>query len=325
MSNWTASLFAGMMSYVQASLVLLGYWLCAGLALSFLAELPFKKRCRRFLVGFLPTTVAATMLLGVGFAFGPRFRVLHFSWLLDILVIFSLAALFLVGRKSKVAAGLGVVMLLGVMFWTYGRGIGRIYENLAAETRVAEITVAGYEEGGKLMLINFVRIKKDGRRLPPEVYRVEGNELYVEAAVVKFKEENALLGGRSIYVFRRFYGNNQAPDDGPVLDRDGQIPGGAKLHPETPTILAQLTFPITEAMEREVWREFLWLSQNEFASDKVDAAFNTAVGKHMELDRVYQVSIQHNGTMLFRTVGRRVPPTSEANVDGGEDVQGHHK
>lgn len=313
-------LLGGMGAYAKTGALLFGYWLSTGWAFSFLFELPFKRRLWRFLTGFLPAAGVGSLLLGLAASRGPCFRVIHFSWWLDVGIILLVALSFLVGRKSKVAAALGVVCVLALTGWFYVKGLSRIYSNLARETRVAEITLDRFEQDGKFMVVRFVRIRDDDKRLPPEVFRIEGDEVYVEAAVVKFKQENALLGGRSIYVFRRMFGNLQAPARGAPLDRTGQIPKGGKLQPGPPGVLEKLTFPILERMEKEVWKEFLWLSQNEFRSDKVDAAFNTAVGKHLELDRVYQISIQHNGAMLFRTVGTRVPPVTAASNRGGEDV-----
>ncbi len=319
--SWFGELLDGMTAYAGVALLVFGYWLFAGWAVSFLLELPFKKDARRVLVGFLPGAALACVLLGLAAdRGGPHFRVIHFSWWMDAGIIAVVGLSFLAGRVTRLAAGLGVVCVLVLTGWVYVRGLTRIYANLSRETRIAEITVERFEEGSRFMVVSFVRIRDDDKRLPAEFYRIEGDKVWVQAGVVKFKQENALLGGRSIYVFRSIYGDLEAPASGARLDTAGEIPEGKKLASAPPDLLERISFPVLERMEKEIWKEFLWLSQNEFQSDKVDAAFDVAVGKHLRQDRVYQVSIQHNGSLLFRTVGMRMPPVTEASNPGDEDA-----
>jgi hypothetical protein len=122
---------------------------------------------------------------------------------------------------------------------------------------------------------------------------LDGEVVYVDAWVVKFDdalvERGDPLRGASLVLFRRLFGERQAPTAGITLDRDGVRPkayGGDA--------------PFDE-VEREVWAKF-W----EFADDPkaaarlgVRLAQGEAPSRKVKKGEVYQLTVRASGGLDF--------------------------
>lgn len=86
-------------------------------------------------------------------------------------------------------------------------------------------------QGGAITSFRFQETDEAGKPLgAPQSFSIRGDIAYFEALVVKFDDEfverNDLLKGSSLLLFRRIFGEHQAPADGFPLDAVGQRPPG---------------------------------------------------------------------------------------------------
>jgi hypothetical protein len=94
--------------------------------------------------------------------------------------------------------------------------------------------------GGAFTTFRFQEVGADGATpAPAQTFSIEGDVAYFEALVVKFDdsfvERNDLLKGSSLLLFRRVYGEYQAPVDGFSLDTVGGQPHGYEDGPAGPS------------------------------------------------------------------------------------------
>lgn len=104
-------------------------------------------------------------------------------------------------------------------------------ERLCASRRVAQLDVLEQSQGedGPVTVMRWQQIALDGRLAAPEIVTIQGRQVYLEAMVVKFQHE--LIGrgadgerSASLALFRRAFGERQAPVTGHPLDQTA--PGG---------------------------------------------------------------------------------------------------
>ena len=103
---------------------------------------------------------------------------------------------------------------------------------LRLDHRLARVEVIEQEETpeGMLTRVRFIELGPGGKPVGvPRELEVRGRFLYLESQVVKFSDEYVEsadpLRGTSICLFRRVFGEQQKPVDGPELDPVGARPG----------------------------------------------------------------------------------------------------
>jgi hypothetical protein len=99
-------------------------------------------------------------------------------------------------------------------------------------------------QGGSLTSFRFQEVDEAGLPLgPAQPFTIRGDIAYFEALVVKFDdafvEQNDLLKGSSLLLFRRVFGEHQAPADGFPLDAVGQRPAGYESDPAAGSLFYQ--------------------------------------------------------------------------------------
>lgn len=112
------------------------------------------------------------------------------------------------------------------------RELLEVVDRLNIERRVAEVEVLQQHlsEGGKVLqtVVRFTEFDRQGNPTPPKVFGIPGNVPHFDALVIKFGNEHVQTGdplrGKSLALFRRIYGDSQAPEAGYWLDRSGDIP-----------------------------------------------------------------------------------------------------
>ncbi|MCP4592849.1 MAG: hypothetical protein GY842_19105 [bacterium] len=110
--------------------------------------------------------------------------------------------------------------------------LAEIIERLDVERRVAEVEVLEQhaEADGRVRqtVIRLTEIDRHGHPLEPHTFGVPGSVPHFDALVIKFENAHVAHGdqlrGRSLALFRRVYGETQAPEDGYWLGRRGAIP-----------------------------------------------------------------------------------------------------
>ena len=102
---------------------------------------------------------------------------------------------------------------------------------LLLDHRLARVEVVEQRETneGIVTEVRFIELGSDGKPLgPAKTVEVRGRYLYLESQVVKFSDEYVEaadpLRGTSICLFRRVFGEQQKPADGPELDAIGVSP-----------------------------------------------------------------------------------------------------
>jgi hypothetical protein len=106
---------------------------------------------------------------------------------------------------------------------------------LLLDHRLARVEVVDQREtaDGIVTEVRFIELGADGKPIgEPKQVEVRGRFLYLESQVVKFSDEYVAaadpLRGTSICLFRRVFGEQQRPMDGPELDSVGRGPGLVK-------------------------------------------------------------------------------------------------
>jgi hypothetical protein len=104
-------------------------------------------------------------------------------------------------------------------------------QRLSAGRRAAQLDVLRQrvnERGETVSTLLWQEIGRDGVLGSPVALEVIGKQVYFEALVIKFKPqfvgEGDPLRGASVALFRRIFGEGQAPESVPDLDRTAQPP-----------------------------------------------------------------------------------------------------
>lgn len=176
----------------------------------------------------------------------------------------------------------------------------RVVERLSSERRIAEAVLVDQQvdpaTGRLASTVRFAEYGRDGRRLPERHFRVFGDEIYFDALVIKFQDHYVAAGdalrGKSIYLFRRVFGNQQAPEDGILID-DSQpstaIPNVYRLdaHPTD--------------YERDLWNNFWYYASNRKEAEQrgVRVLMGEAVYQKMVLNQLYHLRIEADGGINF--------------------------
>lgn len=167
----------------------------------------------------------------------------------------------------------------------------RVIARLEEERRIAEVVVLSRKTDpstGRIRTrFRFADVLPDGSPGSPREYEIDGDLAYFEALVVKFERglvrEGDALRGRSLYLFRRVFGERQAPENGFPLD--AQVPG------------AYRTADAPSEFERDLWARFWEYALNpKLASQQgIRVAQGEAVLTRLVPDRLYRLTIENAG------------------------------
>jgi hypothetical protein len=126
-------------------------------------------------------------------------------------------------------------------------------------------------------------------------YEIEGDVVHFDALVVTFSDQAVMDGkARSLYIWRRVYGEHQSPSEG----FDIEAPG---THPERYAgLLRDLKVP-----EQQLFWEAIWgLANNPEALSEygIKAIYGNAVYKRLRPGLIYVFKIGANGQVYPETV-----------------------
>ena len=141
--------------------------------------------------------------------------------------------------------------------------LAAVVQRLRLEKRVADVEVLEQQtdNAGQVLrtTLKLSEIGRDGTALPAQVFDIPGRVPHFDALVIKFQDDYVERGdplrGASLALFRRVYGESQAPEDGYWLGRPGDVPDVYRVSP-TPS-----------ALEVGLWNDF-W----QYATDPARAA-----------------------------------------------------
>ena len=128
----------------------------------------------------------------------------------------------------------------------------------------------------------------------PRELVLEGDEVYVDALVIKFDDTSVMGGdalkGKALLLFRRIFTDRRRPAEGDVLDREGQMPQTYAAE-RAPT-----------AFERELWARFWELANDPEEARKrgVRALHGEAVSTRLRKDRIYTITLRSTGELTIQ-------------------------
>src|ERR1700689_481903 len=177
-----------------------------------------------------------------------------------------------------------------------------ILKHIDRRARVEVLRQAKDQEGNLQTAIRFTETDSTGK--PISVSReltLPGQEVYLDTLVIKFDdhfiEQSDPLKGQALMLFRRIFSSTQRPEDGFVIDMDGQAP----------EIYAERQAP--NEFEKEIWKRFWELANNDKLAKEhgVRAIHGDAPYMRLEPDRVYEVLLRSTGEVII-TPGTRLEP-----------------
>ena len=204
-----------------------------------------------------------------------------------------------------VGAGLYAVFFLNNL---YNRkeleiqALNQVVERLSAETRIAQVIVkeqsVNPETGILETTIKFVENARNGSPLPPQYFKVQGDVIYFDAFVMKFTTEYVEIGealrGKSICLFRRIFGEHQAPEQGFLVDGSGSskdIPDLYRVGDEP------------SQFEIDLWKRFWEYAGNPETARGIGVrvAQGEAVYTRFQKGSIYTITIEHDGGINIMT------------------------
>jgi hypothetical protein len=177
-----------------------------------------------------------------------------------------------------------------------------ILKHIDRRARVEVLRQAKDQEGNLQTVIRFTETDAAGK--PISVSReltLPGQEVYFDTLVIKFDdhfiEQSDPLKGQALMLFRRIFSSTQRPEDGFVIDMDGQAP----------EIYAERQAP--NEFEKEIWKRFWELANNDKLAKEhgVRAIHGDAPYMRLEPDRVYEILLRSTGEVII-TPGTRLSP-----------------
>ncbi len=185
-------------------------------------------------------------------------------------------------------------------------------ERLSASRRVAQINVEDQtvgDDGHTVTVLRWQQIGPSGNLGPPEIVTLKGEQVYVEAMVVKFMHD---LVGRavtdretSLVLFRRAFGDRQAPYNGQPLDQTAPMESASRPEPD--------------AFHERLWRRF-----HEIVADPQEAEKNYGVrvaqfeapSVPMMKGQVWEAVLDQAGGLNLRLLGDEPAKNPDAAKGG---------
>ncbi len=200
-------------------------------------------------------------------------------------------------------AALATAAVLGLAFYfssssihqllTDNYQLNRAIHNLTDEQQIGFATLQSRSRnalGEVESLVRFVQTApgKPNEIISEELFVVAGDVIFFDALIIKFSDQYVKDGKeRALYLWRRIYGEDQAPADGDLIQSPGQAPERYRAITQSLRLRDQVTF----------W-DAIWGLANDpqqLSQYGVKAVFGNAIYTKMEPDRVYLFKISPTG------------------------------
>jgi len=174
---------------------------------------------------------------------------------------------------------------------------------LRARNRVAEIEVLDQypdpsARSGLSTRFRFQEVDDTAHALgPAQEFTVDGSLVYLDAQVIKFDdvfvEQQDLLRGSSLLLFRRLFGEYQSPIEGFPIDAVGQRPSAYDLEGGEP------------AFHKDLWEHFWEYANRPGVSGEsgVRAMHGEAPYIKLQPGKSYTVELRQSGGLSIRVSG----------------------
>lgn len=171
----------------------------------------------------------------------------------------------------------------------------RLLRHTERRARLVVLDQGPGSEGHVRTRVRFTELDSQGGSVgEPRELMLDGDEVYVDALVIKFEDTFVTAGdalkGKALLLFRRIFTDRRRPAEGDVLDREGQMPQSYAAE-RAPT-----------AFERELWARFWELANDPEAAQKrgVRALHGEAVSTRLRKDRVYTITLRSTGELTIQ-------------------------
>jgi hypothetical protein len=171
----------------------------------------------------------------------------------------------------------------------------RLLRHAERRARIVVLDQGPGADGQLATRLRFTELDAQGEPVgEPREITLEGDEIYVDALVIKFEDTFVTAGdalkGKALLLFRRVFSDRRRPAEGHVLDKEGQMPQGYAAE-RAPT-----------AFERELWARFWELANDpeEARRRGVRALHGEAVSTRLRKDRVYTITLRSTGELTIQ-------------------------
>jgi hypothetical protein len=182
----------------------------------------------------------------------------------------------------------------------------KILKHIDRRARVEVLRQSKDQQGNLQTTIRFTETDADGKPIrASRELTLPGQEIYFDTMVIKFDdhfvEQSDPLKGQALMLFRRIFSSTMRPEDGFVIDVEGQAP----------EVYAERQAP--SDFEKDLWKRFWELANDEKLAKEhgVRAIHGDAPYMLLEPDRVYEVSLRSTGEVII-TPGTRLTPAQTA-------------
>lgn len=202
-----------------------------------------------------------------------------------------------------VLAAIATAAVLGVAFYfssssihsllTENHQLNKAIRNLTEEQQLGFATLESRSRNALGQAESLVRFVQTAPGRPDEIvseefFIVEGEVIHFDALIVKFSDDYVKDGkGRALYLWRRIYGEDQAPAEGDLIQSPGQAPERYQA--------------ITRSLrlkDQSIFWDAIWDLANDpqqLSQYGVTAVFGNAIYTKMEPDRVYVFKLSPTG------------------------------
>lgn len=200
-------------------------------------------------------------------------------------------------------AAIATAAVLGVAFYfssssihsllTDNHQLNKAIRNLTQEQQIGFATLESRSrnaQGEAESLVRFVQTApgRPSEIVSEELFVITGEVIHFDALIVKFSDDYVKDGkGRALYLWRRIYGEDQAPADGNLIQSPGTAPERYRAITQSLRLKNQPVF----------W-DAIWELANDpqqLSRYGVTAVFGNAIYTKMEPGRVYVFKIGATG------------------------------
>ncbi|PXA03813.1 hypothetical protein DDZ13_09220 [Coraliomargarita sinensis] len=200
-------------------------------------------------------------------------------------------------------AAIATAAVLGVAFYfssssihsllTENHKLNKAIRNLTDEQQIGFATLKSRSRNELGQVESLVRFVQTAPGNPDEViseelFVVEGEVIHFDALIVKFGDEYVKDGkGRALYLWRRIYGDGEAPSEGAPIQKPGQAPERYSAITQSLRLKNQPVF----------WEAIWELANNprQLSEYDIQAVFGNAIYTRMEPEKVYLFKISPTG------------------------------
>lgn len=212
-----------------------------------------------------------------------------------LLTLVTLVGLVVIGIAAYAAlyAAKTIHQLLGE-----NKTLKQSITNLTEETQIGYAKVISQEEVAGKITTKLIFIETDRtdetKRILEREYSIEGDVVHFDALIVKFGNQVVMDGKeKSLYLWRRVYGEHQKPGEGFPIETEGAEPA------RYANIFAKLPVRNREMFWQEIWQ--LSNDPDRLKSAGVSAIYGNVVYKKLRPGLIYSFKIDNRGNLTPET------------------------